>query len=38
MDTINEGVANSTGEMRERVAEQAKAVGPSFFHLKARLP
>jgi len=38
MDSINDGVANSTDEMRQKVAEQSKAVGPSFFHLKARLP
>lgn len=31
-------VANSTEEMRASIAAQAAARGPSFFHLRARLP
>jgi mannose-6-phosphate isomerase-like protein (cupin superfamily) len=31
-------IANSTEEMRASIAEQSKAAGPSFFHLRARLP
>ena len=38
MDTALEGVANSTEEMRDQMEAQARAVGPTFFHLRARLP
>ena len=31
-------VANSTDEMRQSIATQSQAVGPSFFHLRAKLP
>jgi quercetin dioxygenase-like cupin family protein len=31
-------VANSTEELRESIAAQSASVGPTFFHLRARLP
>jgi quercetin dioxygenase-like cupin family protein len=35
---VSNAIAKTTEEMRHSIAAQSKAVGPSFFHLRAKLP
>lgn len=38
MDSTQDAIANSTEELRNSIGAQSRAAGPSFFHLRARLP